>query len=85
MERIVKITENHVEVQTVYYDQPINGDEVITERQVYGQIKIDCEMADAIADYDYWDTISQEEIDRKKAEIQIKLDELQLIQRAMNS
>ena len=45
MERITKIAENHVQVQTVYFDEKVNGEEKIVSSKTYGQRTIDDERA----------------------------------------
>lgn len=44
MQRIVKIAENNVAVQTVYFGEKVNGKEVIVHREIYGQQRIDDEV-----------------------------------------
>ena len=49
MQRIVKIAKNNVEVQTVYFDEKVDGKEVIVHRQTYGQTRINDERAASIS------------------------------------
>lgn len=77
MERIRKIAENNVVVETVYFDEEVNGKEVVVHTESYGQSRIDAEVAAAEAKKIELDNLNIEE---EKAKEDAKLTELGLIQ-----
>ena len=82
MERIVKIGENNIEVQTVLFDAKTSGKEVITERESYGQQRVDSErisFVKELEDLDDFDVVVE------KAKVQAKIDKLDLIQIEMEN
>ncbi len=81
MKRIIKIAENNVEVQTVYFDEKVNGKEIIFARKGYNQFKIDNEIKAANYNKTALDILN---IADKKAKEDAKLTELALIQTEMN-
>jgi len=78
-EKIVKIGENHVEVQKVLYDK--KGKEVIVSSEAYGKNRIDKEREEIEEQIEYWDKVNKEE---EKAKVQAKLERVNLIQTEMN-
>jgi len=82
MERIVKIGKNHIEVQTVLFDQAVRGKEVIVSIETYGQNRIDEEKQQAEAQKVYWDGVVKTDERQKE---QDKLTKLGLIQSTMDA
>ena len=81
MKRIIKIAENNVEVQTVYFDKKTGGKEVVVHTETYGQGRIDQETTDANnrkAAHDAFD----KEVEKVKEDVE--LTELALIQVEMD-
>ena len=81
--RIVRIGDNNVEIQEVYYKDKQGKEEVIISRESYGKNRIDQERANAQANLDainamtpqeYWTNARKAYIDHK-----VKLDEIQKI------
>lgn len=81
MKRIIKKGDNNVEVQTVYFDEKVNGKEVIVKVESYGQMRIDQETITIatektrLASLNIVDEIAKEDA---------KLTELALVQAEMD-
>ena len=81
MERIIKIAKNNVQVQTVYWDEKVNGKETITSTETYGQQKIDDERLESEtkkAEIDLFDKVAE------KAKEDVKLEKLANVQTILN-
>lgn len=82
MNRIIKIAENNVEVQTYYHD---NGEEVIVHRETYGQERIYIEEGSATTSKAEWTDKDMEAYQTEQiAKYQNRLDLLTSIQEAMD-
>ena len=64
-QRIIKIDENNVEIQEVYYKDKQGKEEVIISRESYGQNRIDQERTNAQANLDTIDAMTAEEYKNK--------------------
>ncbi len=84
MEKIVKIAENNIEVQTIYFEDADGTKEIIIDRQSYGQEKIDRKKEQLLKQLDYWSTLTQVEIDKAKQGVQEQLDFLDKVQKEMD-
>ncbi len=79
MERIIKITENHVHVQTVYFDEKVDSKEVMVNSKTYGQRTIDEERAASEARTVELDAFDVDVEKAKEVAIRTKLDKIQII------
>ncbi len=83
MQRIRRIADNHVVVETVYFDEEVGGKEVVAHTETYGQARIDKETEQANDEKTRIDSLVKNDAiaiqDAKLtelAEIQIVIDEL---------
>ncbi len=79
MEQITKIAKNGVHVQTVYFDEKVNGKEVIVNTKTYGQRTIDEERAASEARTVELDAFDINVEKAKEVAIRVKLDKIQII------
>lgn len=81
MKRIIWIAKNNVEVQTIYFDEKVNGKEVVVAKKIYGQLKIDDEIKIANDSKIALDVLN---VVDEKAKWDVKLAELAKIQIEMD-
>jgi len=83
-EKIVKVAQNNVEIQQVYED-PQTKEEFIASREVYGQMRIDEELAKFNKEIEFWTNVDMKKYrDDKLAEFNAKKAKIEALQVAMN-
>ena len=77
MKRITLVAKNNVEVDTVHFDEKVNGEEVIVHTESYGQSRIDDERTASEARTVALDAFDVDVEKAKEVAIRAKLVEIQ--------